>query len=76
MKATLTDEQKSAIAEIVFEKWEENKTDLSEADHDNYIGYLQGLGDTHYYTIIEEFMEPIEDDGFDEPANWKDLTND
>ena len=74
--AKLTDEQKSLICEIIFNEWDANKTDLDEEQHDEYILLLQGLDDTHYYTIIEEFIEaPDNDDHFNEPANWKDLND-
>lgn len=77
MATRLTDERKARIAEIVFNEWDVNKNDLDTDDHDEYIIMLQGLNDTHYYTIIEEFMEaPENDEHFNEPANWKDLNND
>lgn len=74
MKATLTDELKAKIAEIVFNDWEENKTSISSDDHDEYILMLQGLGDMHSADTIQEYMD-LEEDGFDEPANWKDLND-
>lgn len=74
MAIKLTGERKSKIAEIVFNEWDSNKNDLDANDHDEYILMLQGLDDTHYYTIIEEFIEaPENEDHFNEPANWKDL---
>ena len=77
MATKLTDERKAKIAEIVFNEWDSNKNDLSTEDHEEYIGMLQGLGDTHYHTVIFEFTEaPENDEHFNEPANWKDLNND
>jgi len=74
MKATLTDELKAEIAEIVFADWEDKKTSISEDDHDRYILMLQGLGDTHRADTIQEYMD-LEEEDFDEPANWKDLND-
>lgn len=73
MSKHLTPEQQATVALIVYDDWKANRTI---SNHEEIAEILIILGAHEYAADVLEYAKPEEDmdnDHFDEPANWKDL---